>query len=294
MNPKEIEYYSKAGRIAKQVKEYAKSIIKKGTSLLEIAEKIESKIIELNGEIAFPVNLSIDDVAAHYTPSYDDKTTASGLLKVDIGVHVNGYISDTAFSVDLENNDENKKLILAAEQALEQAIKTIKKDIEIWKIGEVIQKTIIDEGFSPVINLSGHGLSEYNVHSGITIPNCNNNNSKVLETGAYAVEPFATTGQGMVYDGKPSGIYQFIEKKAIRDNLSRKIIEHVEKNYRTLPFCSRWIIKEFGTRALLSLNLLEKAGIVKQFSQLVEKSHKKVSQAELSVIITEKKVEVLD
>src|SRR3989344_1896379 len=101
----------KAGEITKEIKIFARGFIKKNLSLLEIAERIETKMIALGGRPAFPVNLSIDNIAAHYTPSYNDETKAHGLLKVDFGVHIDGWISDTAFSIDLENSQENKKII---------------------------------------------------------------------------------------------------------------------------------------------------------------------------------------
>src|SRR3989338_1323186 len=117
----------KAGEIAKQVKVYAKTIVKKGVPIIEIAEKIEAKIIELGGKPAFPCNLSIDNIAAHYTPSHDDSSLAHGLLKVDFGVHVDGWIADTSLSFDLEGSDINKKLIETAEKALGLAEKNFKE-----------------------------------------------------------------------------------------------------------------------------------------------------------------------
>lgn len=279
------EDYIKAGRIAVEVKKYARSIIEPQAGLLNLAEKIEARIIELGGKCAFPVNLCIDDIAAHYTPSHDDKTRAEGLLKVDIGVHVNGAIADTAFSLDLANLQENRKLIEAAEAALKAATITSSKGIEIWKLGQAIQNKIEASGFSPIRNLCGHQLESFTVHSGMTIPNCNTGSTQKLGEGAYAIEPFATSGQGMVYDGKPSGIYKLEERKAIRDPLAREILKFIELEFKTLPFCERWIYKKFGSRSLLSLHLMEQAGIITQYSQLIEKSHAKVAQAEDTILI---------
>ncbi len=132
----------KAGKIAIEVKKYAREIIKKDIPLLEIAEKLEGKIEELGGKPGFPLNLSINEIAAHYTPSHDDKTLAQGLLKVDMGVHVDGWIADTAISFDLEDSEENKKLIKAAEEALQNAIKVVNAGISTNEIGKEIQKTI--------------------------------------------------------------------------------------------------------------------------------------------------------
>ncbi|MEK6906579.1 MAG: M24 family metallopeptidase, partial [Nanoarchaeota archaeon] len=180
-----------AGKITSEVREYARGIIKKDMLLLDIAEKIEGKIAELGGKPAFPVNLSINEIAAHYTPSYDDKNIAYGLLKVDIGVHVDGWVADTAFSLDLENSEENKKLIKSSEKALEQAIKIIKessKEINTSEIGKKISETINSSGFNPVVNLSGHEIDRYNLHAGVTIPNIDDSKNIILKKGVYAIE----------------------------------------------------------------------------------------------------------
>src|SRR3989344_5681459 len=171
MEKKEIEKIKKAGEIAKQIKDYIKTIVKPGMLLKEIADKIESKIEELGGKPAFPVNLSINEIAAHDTPKHDDERVAEGLLKVDIGVHINGFVADTAISIDLENDPTNKSLIESAESALSEAIKTISQNIELNKIGKAIEKEISPQGFQPIVNLSGHQIQQYTLHAGLTIPN---------------------------------------------------------------------------------------------------------------------------
>lgn len=279
-----------AGKIASQVKKWIKPQIKKGVPLLEIAEKIEAKIVELGGKPAFPTNLSIDNIAAHYTPSHDDKTLAHGLLKVDFGVHVDGWISDTAFSLDLENSEVNRKLIEASEKALGNAIKVAKKDISINEIGKVIQEIIESYNFSPVINLSGHEMKDYDLHAGLTIPNIDNKKSDKLKEGLYAIEPFATTGSGRVHDGKPSGIYMLVDERNVRNSEARKILNFIIEDYKNLPFCSRWLVKKFGTKALFALRQLENNGNLHQFAQLVEKSGSKVSQAEDTILVEEEGV----
>ena len=275
----------KAGKIASQVKTYVRSIVKKNIPLLEIAEKIESKIAELGGKPAFPVNLSINEIAAHYTPNHDDKTLASGLLKVDFGVQVDGWTADNAFSVDLENSEENKILIKASEQALKKALDITKLSISTDKIGSVISKTIESHGFSPIINLSGHSMEQYDLHAGITIPNIDDGRDIKLKEGLYAIEPFATPGSGKVRDGRPSGIYELKNEKSPRSSLAREVLQFIKKEYDTLPFCSRWIIKSFGSKALFGLRELEAAGILHQFAQLIEVSGSKVSQAEETILI---------
>ncbi len=280
----------KAGKIASEIKIFARSFIKKDVPLLEIAEKIEDKIIELGGKPAFPTNLSINDIAAHYTPTHDDETLAHGLLKVDFGVNIEGWTSDTAFSMDLEDSEENKKLIKAAEEALENVKKEIKIGITTSEIGRIVQKTIESHGFSPIINLSGHEMKEYELHAGLTIPNIDDGKGIPLEKGLYAIEPFATKGGGKVYDGKPSGIYILVDDKNVRSPIARQVLEHIEEEYMTLPFCSRWIVKKFGTKALFGLKQLEENDNLHHFEQLVEASHANVAQAEDTILLEDEKI----
>ena len=276
-----------AGKIAGEIKKYARTIIKKGIPLIEIADKIDAKIEELEAKPGFPVNLSINEVAAHYTPTHDDKTLAHGLIKIDVGISVDGWIADTAFSLDLENNEENKKLIQASQEAVDNATKIVKNGVTTGEIGKVIQETIESHGFSPVVNLSGHEIKQYDVHAGLTIPNKDDKSNNELKTGLYAIEPFATSGQGKIYDGANSNIYQLVEDRNTRIPISREVLKFIKQEYFTLPFCSRWLVRKFGSKALFALRELEKQGIIHHFKQLVEFSGKNVSQAEHTILIGE-------
>ncbi len=278
-----------AGEIAQQIKKYAREIIKKDLPLLEIAEKIENKIFELGGKIAFPANLSMNEIAAHYTPSHDDTKKAHGLLKVDIGVHVDGWIADTAFSIDLENSEQNKKIIDASKSALNEVERIINSKSKISEIGRTIEKTINSKGFNPIINLTGHLMEQYNLHAGVSVPNIDNNSNKILGEQLYAIEPFATNGTGKVKDGRPSGIYLLQNQKNTRSPIAREILNYIVEEYSTLPFCSRWLVKKFGTKALFALNILEKERILHHFPQLIEISKGIVSQAENTFLIEKDK-----
>src|SRR4030042_4880053 len=290
MDKQELEDYKKAGKISVEIKEYAKQIIKPGMLLLEIAEKIHKKIEDLGAISAFPVNLSIDDIAAHYHPTLNDKTKATGLLKIDIGIQINGFIADTAFSMDLTPDKKYEELIKASEEALETALKKLEKntDLTLNEIGKTIQETIENKKFSPIINLSGHGLEKYEIHSPPTIPNYENGNNRTLEPGAYAIEPFATTGQGKIYEGPGSNIFSLINQKNTRNPTARKILDYVAEKYKTLPFSLREIQEKFGAMSRLAIKQMTQEGILHEFSQLIEKSHKPVSQAEHTFIKTGK------
>ncbi|MBI2628951.1 type II methionyl aminopeptidase [Candidatus Pacearchaeota archaeon] len=292
---KELESIRKAGKIVANLREYARKIVKKDVPLLEIAEKIEAEIIKQGGKPAFPVNLGINEYAAHYTPSYNDETLASGLIKVDFGVAINGFTADNALSFDLENNETNKKLIKTSEEALKNGIEAAKQNKSLGEIGSSINETAEKANFTTIKNLSGHSIENNNLHAGITIPNYNNGKTTKLDDGIYAIEPFIipNTATGMVYDGKPSGIYELVRPGNVRDSNARELLNYITETYNTLPFCSRWLVKKFGTRALISLSHLEKAGILHQFSQLIEKSKSVVAQSEHTLIIHQGKVEVV-
>jgi methionyl aminopeptidase len=282
----------KAGKIAKEVKEFAKNLIKIDMPLLEIAEAIEDKTKELGGEPAFPVNLSIDEIAAHYTPTHDDQTLARGLLKVDLGVQIDGWVADTAFSLDLEGSTENKKLIQIAEEALKNAKYIIKAGVSTDEIGKEIHRTAISNHVNPIVNLTGHEIDRYDLHAGVTIPNIDDKKGVILKPGIYAIEPFMTMGSGKVHDGKPSGIYALLDNKNVRSTIAREILTHIVEEYGSLPFCSRWLVKIFGTKALIGLKQLEEQGNLHHFSQLIETSRRKVAQAEDTVLLEEDKTTV--
>ncbi len=282
MNKKDI---LKAGEIAKEVVKYIKPRIKKGKKLLEIAKEIEDKIIELGGFPAFPTNLSINEVAAHYTPTYNDESIAHGLLKVDLGVRVNKSLSDTAFSLDLENDKENKLLIEASENALEKGLIKINKKVQLREIGKEIEEETKKRGFQTIVNLSGHSMEEMDLHSGITIPNYDNSDETLIEKGLFAIEPFVTNGVGRIHDGAKGNIFVLINTKNPRSQNAREVLEYIIDNFESLPFASRWIVEKLGTKALLGLKELEQIENLHHFSQLVEDSKGKVAQSEHSVLI---------
>ncbi len=299
MEKEEAEKYVLAGKITKKVVEKAKKSIKPGQKLLEIASNIEKSIESLGqgkGKPAFPVNLSRNENAAHFTPSSSSQETLkeTDALKVDLGVHIDGFICDTAFTLNFDNSQA--KMLEAAELALENALAIAKEGIEIGKIGQEIEKTIKAKGFKPIQNLTGHGLAEFEQHSSPSIPNTATGNPKKLKEGAYAIEPFATDGQGIVREGTQSEIFAIEEPKQVRNSHARKILEHVLEEYKTLPFAQRWIeeklkMEEFQLKVGLRELLRNKC--IMAFPVLHEEPGKNVTQAEKSFIIKDGKVTVL-
>ncbi len=280
--------YIKSGEILRQAREYGKTLVKEGAKYLDIAEKIEKKIVDLGGKPAFPVDVSVNHIAAHDCPLYNDERVIQkgDVVKLDIGVHVEGKVTDSACTVEVET-DKYKKLIESAEVALKKAIEICKPGVQIREIGRIIQDTITSYGFSPIKNLAGHGVDNYTVHCPPTIPNYDNGNENVLEEGTIiAIEPFATTGEGKIKDGKLAEVYQLVDiDKNIREKFDREVLGYIDEEYNKLPFCARWLIKKFGLRAKISLRRLEQQAIIKQHNQLPEVSKGIVSQAEHTLVV---------
>jgi len=258
--------------------------------LIEIAEKTESKILELGAQIAFPLNLSLNEVSAHYTPSSDDQTKAQGLLKVDIGIAIDRYIADSAFSIDLTPNQEFKQMIELNQKALNNILSKLKPGIEIKQIGNTIHETIKDSDFTIIKNLSGHSLGQNQIHAGLTLSNYKNDNQNKLNNIAIAIEPFLTQGIGHVYEGKSSEIYMLEKQGSVRDPDARKLLKFIKETYQTLPFCKRWLEKQDFKKLKFSLATLTRQKILHNFPVLIEKSKKPVSQAEHTALILDNEV----
>jgi methionyl aminopeptidase len=283
--------YIKAGRIAAQVRDYGCGLVKKDALVLEIAEKIEKKLQELKAKPAFPVNISINDMAAHYHPVLNDKLTINDedYVKIDVGVHVDGYIGDTAATVKPAGKDQ---LIICSEKMLENAIKMICVGTIVGDIGEVIENTAKEFGFRPIRNLTGHSLGHYDVHAGLTIPNVKNDDRYQLhEDDVIAVEPFCTAGNGLVKDSGSALIFRWINDRPTRMVEGRKILEMARDKYERLPFAKRWIQESFSPfKAELCLKELSALYALYGYQPLREISGKPVAQSEHTILIKDRPI----
>ncbi len=286
----QIEKWREAGKIASEVKKFARSKAKKGISIVELADTIEARIAELGGKPSFPVNIGINEKAAHYTPFHDDKTVlGEDLVKIDQGVALDGFPTDTAFTLDLTSDKRHAKIIEVTEKALKEAIKLARPGTPVREIGGKVHEVITAAGFSPIRNLSGHEIMRNKIHAGLSIPNYDNGNgSKLEENMIIALEPFATTGEGLVKEGKESGDFALIEKKPIRDARAREVFIFIEKEFSTLPFAGRWIYKKFGRRGLHSLRLLVREGAVRNYNELIEVSKQPTTHFEQTILVKDK------
>jgi len=297
MNDQIYEKYRVAGRIAADARDYGVSLIKSGVSFLEVANKVEARILDSGAGLAFPVNISINEVAAHYSPRHDDSRVfrKGDVVKLDVGAHIEGYIADTAVTVEVETN-EYSDLIKASSDALETAIGLMKPDFDLSEVGRAIQETITSYGYKPVDNLTGHSLNQYILHAGTSVPNIYDLAGKnIARVGdVLAIEPFASTGAGHVVQGDGSNIYlcnRSFRSKFIRNNRYKVLYNRLLNEFKTLPFAQRWSQKFFENNDII-LSKLSFLGLIKHYPQLVDAKKGIVSQKEHTVIVTEDGCEV--
>src|SRR6476469_26698 len=283
--------YVLSGKIASTVRENARKKNHIGRTLFDICESIENEITLLGGNPAFPVNVSLNEIAAHYTAEPQDQTKVkdTDVLKIDLGVHIEGYIADTA--VTISYNSKYDHLVNIAEITLSEAIKTVKVNTKSSEIGKTIENTIINNGLKPIQNLSGHSLDQYIVHAGKSIPNIKTLGSSfsLVNDQAYAIEPFVTTrdGLGIVYEGKIKNIFSLISRKPTKDKDLDAFITYLWNRYKTLPFAIRWLVKDYDESNLRDMiDYLIKKKNIRSYPILVEGNDKVVSQAEHTFFIT--------
>lgn len=292
MKDEVYEKYKLAGRIAANTREFGKELIKSEVSFLEIVNKIESRILNAGAGLAFPVNISINEIAAHFSPKHNDRLVfkKEDVVKLDIGAHVDGYIADTAITVEVETN-YNNELIKASSEALDVAINYMKPGANLSEIGAAVQRTITSFGFKPIDNLTGHSMQRYLLHAGVSVPSVANtvHNASLKIGDVLAIEPFATTGAGHVISGSGSNIYlckDSVNPRLIRDKRSKLMFEKVKNKFKALPFAQRWFEEQFSNSAAL-LRKLSFLGLLKHYPQLIDAKKGIVSQKEHTVILTE-------
>lgn len=280
--------YVKSGQITAKVRELGASLIKPGVRLLDVCNQVEAKIKDLGGLPAFPAQVSINSIAAHYCPHPNDDAVfkVGDMAKLDVGVHVDGFVTDSATTVDLGNN---KELTMASKAALNNAIKLVAPGVSVSVLGKEIQNTIESYGFSPIKNLSGHGVGKFIIHGPPTIPNYNSGDNVFLQKGqVIAIEPFATDGKGMITEGSNSSIFMVSAKKPIRSQVTRDVFKEISK-YNSLPFTTRWLTGKFPAfKVSFALKELIQSGIIKSFPPLPEVKKGMVSQHEHTVFVDEK------
>jgi methionyl aminopeptidase len=293
VNPE--EKYRQAGKIASQVRDEIASTIEVGARAYDLCEAAEARILELGGGVAFPTNISINEVAAHYSsPEIDETVIKEGdIVKLDVGVHIDGFIADTALTICF--NPELEKLVEASREALNKALELVKPKANSKDLGRVIEETIRGYGYRPIRDLSGHQLEEYVLHGPKSLPNIAVPHGVVLEEGeAYALETFASTGTGSVHDTGQYLIFSLQPvRKPLRNRGARDIVRLVAREFKSLPFSRRYLSKHIPKLSLaLGLRELTMKSVLRRYSVLADSKGSRVSQAEHTFLVTKDGAEI--
>ncbi|MEM4289151.1 MAG: type II methionyl aminopeptidase [Nitrososphaerota archaeon] len=293
--PNQLDRLRQAGSIAASVLREAALRVRPGIRSLALCEWVEARIRELGARPAFPCNIGIDSVAAHFTPTASDdvEITAGSLVKIDIGVELDGYITDTAVTLDMRS--PHGYLVDVAREALRNVLGLLRGGLRVAEIGGVVYETATRYGCKPIANLSGHEIKRYNLHAGVSIPNIPTSDSQRLEScHIYAIEPFITLrdAPGLVVNSKIVNIFSVRDISLRARGLTPReqdALKEIIDVSRGLPYTLRWL----SERTAMIHQHLYRRGLVFGYPVLVEKSGAPVSQAEHTVIVYEDGCEVL-
>ncbi|CAA9964364.1 hypothetical protein CFE70_006972 [Pyrenophora teres f. teres 0-1] len=318
MNNDFLTEYRKGAEIHREVRQWAQKWIKPGMGLTEIAEGIEDSVRALTGHqglgngdaqiagMGFPTGLSINHCAAHYTPNAGNKMVVNyeDVMKVDFGVHINGRIVDSAFTLTFDPVYDN--LINACKAATNAGIKEAGIDVRMSDIGAAIQEVMesyeveIKGEMLPVKcirNLNGHSIGHYTIHGGKTVPIVKGGDQTKMEEGeTFAIETFGSTGKGYVRDDMETSHYAMkadAPKVALRVSSAKTLLSSITKNFGTLPFCRRYLDRMGHDKYLLGLNNLVSAGIVEAYPPLCDIKGSYTAQSEHTFVLRPTCKEVL-
>ena len=284
-----------AGRVAAAAREMGARLIVPGAALREVCEAVEDEIRRRGGGLAFPAQTSRNQIAAHYCPSPDDGTVyAEGdLAKLDIGVHIEGWVVDTAVTVNVGGWPAPQRLVDAARAALEAAIDTAGPGVPIPRVSAAIESTLRCHGVRPMKNLCGHHVGRWIVHSPPPVPNVADGGTDRLAVGAVlAIEPFATEGLGFVVEqGRPQ-VFRLPPGQQDGAGLDAEVLEAIIAK-RGLPFSRRDLRAFPEPRVEETLAKLVAGGRLTSYAPLVEASGRAVAQAEHTLHVGPNGVEVL-
>ncbi|EPX75119.1 methionine aminopeptidase Fma2 [Schizosaccharomyces octosporus yFS286] len=302
----------RAAETHRQVRQYAQSAIQPGMSLTQIANLIEDgtrSLVEEDGlksGIGFPTGLNLNHIAAHFSPNAGDTTILKDkdVMKVDIGVHVNGHIVDSAFTMSW--NPDCDPLLAAVKAATNTGIREAGIDARLNEIGEAIQETM--ESYEvemngktypvkSIRNLSGHDIKPYSIHGSKSVPIVKGGEEVKMEEGeTFAIETFGSTGRGLVHTDLECSHYaksQDVGHIPLRLPRAKALLNTITQNFGTLPFCRRYLDRLGESKYLMALNNLVSAGIVQDYPPLVDIKGSYSAQFEHTIVLHPTQKEVI-
>lgn len=299
----------RAAEAHRQTRKFVQDFVKPGMTTLEVVQALEAKSLEmvnakgLESGFAFPTGISINHCAAHYTPNYGEAPVVlkhDDVIKIDFGVHVGGRLVDSAFTVAFDDRFDN--LVQATRDGTNVGLKNAGIDARFSDIGAAIEEAIRSYELElngktyeikPIENLNGHTVDLYRVHGGKSLPIVKTDSTDIMEEGeVYAIETFASTGKGKVWD---EGVcshyminYHYLNSKEFRpprNAAAQSLFKGIKENFSTLAWCRRWLDDKGFKRHLLALKTLVDEGIVDEYKPLCDIEGCYTSQWEHTIIM---------
>ncbi len=292
MDPDVRGWLLEAGRVSKEAKERAVDLVADGALLLDVAEDIEGLMRKRGLRPAFPTCISIDNIAAHYSPTHDDtlRFRRGNVVKLDLGAQRDGWVADTAITVEVGTRNWSR-LIQASELALQTAIEAVRPGVETRLLGEGIRRAIESNGYKPIRNLTGHTIERYVLHAGKSVPNIPHGHDTLEEGEVVAIEPFSSSGAGEVDGTRTGNIYRVLRTKPQSDGALTDFLGQLASEFQGLPFAERWAYA-LNPKAPAYLNQLLRSRAVMTYPALLDVGDGVVAQTEHTMIVTARGAEV--
>ncbi|MCL2333592.1 MAG: type II methionyl aminopeptidase [Candidatus Methanoplasma sp.] len=291
LNAEELSKLRKAGEVAAAARSLGMDMVKEGVKLYDVAQEVEGYIRSKGCGLAFPCNISINEIAAHYTPCVDDKKVFAlgDVVKVDCGAELDGFVGDTAGTVEV-GTKKYRSLVEASKIARDTVAEFVGVGTPINEIGRVVEMSMKQNGVKPITNLCGHQIKQYNLHAGVSIPNYNDGNTDRLKPGMIvAIEPFATNGGGTVTNGPPGNIVRILRERKLSDPKSQEFFEYARGEFKSFPFCARSC--DFPDAEKHVKDLI-RHGVLMSYGQMIEARKGIVSQHEHTFYIAGERAEI--
>jgi methionyl aminopeptidase len=291
----DLDALRQAGRIAASARAAGAALIVAGARPADVCVAVEADIARLGGAPAFPAQIALNEVAAHFCPADDDPTVFrdGDVAKLDLGVHVDGWVVDTAVSVSVGGQPEGLRLIEAAETALAAALGVARPGVLVVQVSHAIEAAILSMGLKPVTNLCGHGVARWTIHCPPAVPNRPEGDATTrLDPGAtVAIEVFATDGDGQVEERGPARIHR-LDPQTPTDSIDPELLSAL-KEFHGLPFCARQIKGLPKSQVEATLAALATSGRIRSYRPLVDPQATAIAQAEHTLYVHEDRIEVL-
>ena len=287
----DLEKLRKAGRVSGEARELGMSLVAEGVKLYDVAQEVEGYIRAYGCGLAFPCNISRNEMAAHYTPSCNDKSVfeLGDVVKIDCGAELDGFVGDTAGTVEV-GTKRYTELIESSKRARNTVAEFIGDGVTLGEIGRTVEMSMKRDGFVPIENLCGHQIDRYELHAGMSVPSYDSGSTELIKAGmTVAIEPFATDGKGYVRDGKFGNIVRIARDRPLSDPKSQEFLDYVKEEFHQFPFCARSC--DFPDAEKHVRNLM-RHGVLAGFATLIEAGGGMVSQHEYTFYIDGKRGEV--